>query len=107
VDLVEATLKASMGDSIPDMAMTESSGVWSNYMILSTKSGIFKDLVFESDFEKNNLLEIHCTAKKGDRVEAYRNTSHSLGTILFRASSVKSMIEITANMEKYYHVEVE
>lgn len=107
VDLVEATLKAAMGDEIPKIEIAETKGVWSNYMLLSTQSGAFRRLVFDPEFEKDNLIEVHCTAKPGDKVEAYRNTSHSLGTILFKADSVGAMIEMTANMEKYYHVEVE
>lgn len=107
VDLVEATLKSSVGDSIENLLMVETSGVWSNYMIYSTKSGRFKRLVFDSKFEKKNLLEVHCTAQEGQEVCAYRNTSHSLGTILFKADSVEEMVSITSEMEKYYHVEVE
>lgn len=55
---------------------------------------------------KSNLLEVHCTAQPGDEVHAYQNTSHSLGTILFKANSVDEMIALTSNMEKHYRVEV-
>mgnify|MGYP003298044815 CR=1 FL=1 len=57
-------------------------------------------------FEKNNLLEVHCTARAGDPIHAYQNTSHSLGTILFKASTIDEMIEITSNIERYYDVQV-
>ena len=36
-----------------------------------------------------------------------QNTTHSLGTILFKADTVEEMIEITDNIEKYYQVIVE
>lgn len=107
VDMVGITLKAAMGDPLPPLGMVPTTGVWSNYMIYSTKSGKFKGLKFDSDFEKNNLLEVHCTAKPGDEIHAYQNTSHSLGTILFKARSVDVMIEITSNIERYYDVQVE
>lgn len=106
VDLVEVTLKAAMGDPLPRLSMVPTTGVWSNYMIYSTKSGKFERLAFDPEFEKNNLLEVHCTAKRGEEIHAYKNTSHSLGTILFKASSVEEMVKITDNIEKYYQVEV-
>lgn len=107
VDLVEITLKAAMGDPLPPLGMTETKGVWSNYMIYSTKTGKFKRLKFNPDFEKNNLLEVHCTASVGQEVHAYQNTSHSLGTILFKARTVEEMIGITSSIERYYWVDVE
>lgn len=76
-------------------------------MILSKKSGAFRELWFDEDFRKNNLLEVHCTAKPGDAVHAYQNTTHSLGTILFKANSVEEMVKITDNIESYYRVEID
>lgn len=107
VDLVDATLKAAMGDAVPHLEMTPTKGVFSNYMIYSTVSGRFKGLDFEPSFRSGNLLETHCTASCGDVVRAYQNTSHSLGTILFKAQSVDEMISITGNIQKYYKVVVE
>ena len=107
VDLVEATLKAAMGDAVPHLEMKSTKGVFSNYMIYSTVSGRFKALEFDASFRSNNLLEAHCTARLGDAVAAYQNTSHSLGTILFKAHSVDEMISITDNIQDYYRVVVE
>lgn len=107
VDLVNATLKAAMGDVIPHLEMTPTNGVFSNYMIYSTVSGRFKEIWFDPKFKEGNLLEVHCTAKPGDEVYAYQNTSHSLGTILFGARSVDEMISITDNIQDYYRVVVE
>ena len=76
-------------------------------MILSTRSGSFSGLWFDEQFEKNNLLDVYCTYKDGDKVSAYQNTTHSLGTILFKADSLEEITEITNNIEKYYRVEVE
>lgn len=106
VDLVTPTLQAAMGDPLPRLEMKDTVGVWSNYMIYSTVSGRFDRISFDPAFEKDNLLEVHCTAQPGDEVHAYQNTSHSLGTILFKANSVDEMIALTSNMEKHYRVEV-
>lgn len=106
VDLVTPTLQAAIGDPLPRIEMKDTVGVWSNYMIYSTVSGRFDRIAFDPAFEKDNLLEVHCTAQPGDEVHAYQNTSHSLGTILFKANSVDEMIALTSNMEKQYRVEV-
>lgn len=107
VDLIYYTIKGALGESCDGLHMTETKGVWSNYMILSKKAGVFKEICFDPKFKKNNLLDVYCTAKPGDQVYAYQNTTHSLGTILFKAESIEEMIEITDNIEKYYTVVVD
>ena len=104
VDMVEYTLKAAVGEDVSDLKMKKTKGFWSNYMILSTASGKYKEIWFDNKFKKNNLLEVHCSYNPGDQVTAYQNTTHSLGTILFKANSMKEMVNLTNNMEKYYKV---
>lgn len=106
VNMIDYTIKAAVGEDCSSLAMAETTGVWSNYMLLSKEHGVFDRIEFAPAFEKNNLLEVHCTAQKGDIVEAYRNTSHSLGTILFKAETVSEMIQITNNIEDYYRIVV-
>lgn len=105
VDLIEYTIKAAVGEDCSDLKMAESHGFFSNYMILSKKSGRFNGIRFDPDFEKNNLLSIFCTCKRGDLVSAYKNTSHSLGTILFKAESMDEIIRLTNNISDLYTVE--
>lgn len=107
VDMVEYTIKASVGEDCSALKMADTVGCFSNYMIYSTQSGKYKGIWFDEDFKKNNLLDVYCTYNDGDEVSAYQNTSHSLGTILFKAETVERMKEITDNMEKYYRVIVE
>lgn len=107
VDMVEYTLKAAVGEDCSEIKMTDTVGYYSNYMILSTVSGKYVGLKFDENFEKKNLLDVYCTYSKGDEVTAYQNTTHSLGTIIFRADSLEEMEELTANIDKYYKVIVE
>ncbi len=104
VDLVDYTIKGYMGENIDDLHMVSTKGVWSNYMIYSIKDGTYKGIAFDEKFKENNLLDVFCTYNIGDEVHAYQNTTHSLGTILFKADNVEEMIDITNNMEKYYKV---
>ena len=106
VDLIDYTIRAALGEDCSDLVMKNSTGYWSNYMILSKLSGEFDGIWFDSVFEKNNLLSVYCTYKKGEHVTAYKNTSDSLGTILFKANTLDEMIDITQNIDKYYKVKV-
>lgn len=104
VDMIDYTIRGALGEDCSDLKMAPTKGVYSNYMIYSTQAGKFDGIWFEDSFKKNNLLDVYCTYNDGDEVYAYQNTSHSLGTILFKAESVEEMIELTDNMEKNYKV---
>ena len=106
VDTVDYTIKAALGEDCSDLKMAPTKGFYSNYMIFSTQSGKFRGLWFDERFQKHNLLDVYCTYREGDEVTAYQNTTHSLGTILFKADSLEEMLEITNNMEQYYKVVV-
>ena len=106
VDMVEYTIKGALGEDCSSLKMADTVGVWSNYMLLSKEPGNFKEIWFDEQFKKNNLLEVHCTYKEGDEVFAYQNTTHSLGTILFKAQSLEEMLELTNNIDKYYRIVV-
>lgn len=104
VDLVDYTIWGALGMNCSSLKMEETKGVFSNYMIYSITSGKYKGLWFDEQFKKNNLLDVYCTYHEGDKVTAYQNTTHSLGTILFKAESIDEMIKITNNIENYYKV---
>ena len=107
VDLVRWTILGALGEDCSGLQMAETKGVFSNYMIMSHRAGRFKGIRFEENFEKHNLLDVYCTHKPGDPVTPYRNTTDSMGTILFRADTVEEMIRITSDMDAVYQVEVE
>ena len=107
VDLVKYTILGALGEDCSDLHMEETKKIVSNYMIMSHVGGSFKGIRFDEDFEKNNLLDVFCTYQSGDTVTPYKNTTDSMGTILFTASSVEEMIKITSDIDRYYQVEVE
>lgn len=107
VDLVYYTILGAIGEDCSELKMAPTVGYFSNYMIYSTVSGKYKGIWFEESFAKNNLLANYCTYHVGDNVTAYQNTTHSLGTILFKADSLEEMLQITNNMELYYKVLVD
>ena len=107
VDLVKYTILGALGEDCSDLKMTETKGIWSNYMIMSRVGGSFKGIEFDKKFETNNLLDVYCTAKNGDEVKPYKNTTDSLGTILFKADNIEEMKRMTSNMQEMYQVLVD
>lgn len=107
VDLVYYTIKGAIGEDCSELSMAPTKGFFSNYMIYSTVSGKYKGIWFDESFAQNNLLANYCTYNVGDNVTAYQNTTHSLGTILFKANSLEEMLQVTNNMELYYKVIVD
>lgn len=104
--MVPYVIKGALGEDCSDLHFAETTGFFSNYMILSTTSGAFDGLWFEEGFERDNLLEVHCTYDLGDEVHAYQNTTHSLGTILFKAASLEEMRYITDHIDEFFRVKV-
>ncbi len=104
VDMIDYTLRAAFGEDCSGLEMAETKGCFSNYMILSEVDGEFKELWFDEEFKKNNLLDVYCTHKEGDKVFAYKNTTHSLGTIVFKAENEDEMKKIVENINDYYKV---
>lgn len=107
VDLLEYTILAALGEDCSSLHMAETTCCVSNYKIMSHETGIFKRIVFDPEFEQKNLVCVYCTCKKGDEVKPYKNTSNSLGELIFMADSLEEMMNMTSDVEKFYHVEVE
>lgn len=104
VDLVEYTIKGALGEDCSNLTMARTQRIVSNYMIMSHEAGMFEKIIFDPIFERENLINVFCVANVGDFVHPYRNTTDSLGTILFKANTVEEMKSITSQMNKYYKV---
>lgn len=107
VDMVKYTILGALGDDCSDLSMKNTKGFYSNYKIMSHQSGKFIKVTYDPKFKTENLISEYCTCHPGDNVEPYKNTSNSLGEIIFKAESMEEMVEITSNIDRYYNVEVE
>lgn len=104
VDMVPYVIKAAAGEDCTDMKLSEPRGCWSNYMLHSTKSGVFERFDFEKDFEKNNLVSVVTSIERGDKVNAFQNAGDALGTLIIKYQSEGEMYDIIQNMDKYVKV---
>ena len=73
VDMVEYVIKAAIGESCESLKMAPVKGYWSNYMIHSSKTGLFDGFDVDDDFRKDHLVDIVSDAKIGDPVHYFRD----------------------------------
>ena len=107
VDLVEYTIKASMGEDCSDLTMKEFKGYYAYYAVHSLKEGILKGINFEKDFENNNIVEINLNYAIGDKIPAYTGSNGTLGILLLKFNSEDEMLNKIENINKYIKVELE
>lgn len=106
VDLIEYTIKAALGEDCSDLTMAKTKGYWSNYLINSADSGVFNGVEFDTDFEKNHVVEYELFVEKGDRISALTGGNAGLGIMLLKFSSMEEMVETMENMANFVKVKV-
>jgi Biotin carboxylase len=101
VNMVTYVIKAAMGEDCSDLHYVKPTGFWSNYMLHSKETGVFKGFLFDESFKKNNLVEIVSDIEIGNTVRAFQNAGDALGTIIIKYDSEKEMLDFISNPEKY------
>ena len=106
IDMVEYSIKASLGMNIDDLTMSEVNGYWSSYMIHSKQAGILDSVVLSEVLKKNNVIEFNMQYKKGARIDAFNGSNGTLGTIILKFSTQDEMLEKMDNMDKWVKVTI-
>ena len=107
VDLIEYTIKAALGEDCSDLKMVQPKGYWSCYTINSQKSGIFKGVEIDSEFEQSNIVEYELFAKPGDSIFAFTGSDKRLGLMVLKYNSMEEMLGKMNNMTNWVKVSVE
>lgn len=107
VDLVRYTIKAALGEDCSSLAMKEPIGFWSNYMVHSIESGNLKEIRMSDSISNRILIEFETSFKKGDPVNAFKNSGDALGTMILKYSSLEEMLSMMNQMYKFVNVVVE
>lgn len=107
VDMIKAAVKAAMGMSIDSITQPVYEGCWAEYVLHSEKAGKFKELWLDSEFRKNNVVEIDLWVDKGDTVHPFTSASFAIGTIVMKFASQEELENKLNNMIKYIKVILE
>lgn len=104
IDLLEYTIKATMGEDCSDLKMVEPKGFWSYYAVHSLKEGILKDIKIDKEIREKNIVESHMNYDLGEKVPAFKGSNTSLGILLMKFSSMNEMLYMMDNSDKWIEV---
>ena len=112
VNMVTWVIQAAAGDPI-DLSILNGKkempikGFWSNYMVHSNATGKFQSISYDSEFEKNHLVDFVNDLHVGDEVHRFRDAQDCIGEFILKYESMEQMFEVIKNIENYINVEVE
>lgn len=112
INMVTWVIQAAAGDSI-DLSVLRGrtempvKGCWSNYMVHSDKTGQFKSISFEKQFEKKHVVDFVNDLHVGDSIHRFRDAQDCIGELILKYADVDEMFDVIHNIEKYIHVETQ
>lgn len=112
VNMVTWVIQAAAGDPI-DLSILNGKkempikGYWSNYMVHSNATGKFQSISYDSEFEKNHLVDFVNDLHVGDEVHRFRDAQDCIGEFILKYESMDQMFEVIKDIENYINVKVE
>lgn len=107
VNLVELSIKAAMGDSLPSLKTVDPKGYYSYYVVHSNYSGILKNVQIEADIKNNHIISMHWNKSVGDKIEAFKGSNSAIGILLMKFTSMNQMLMLMDENIKWISVEVD
>lgn len=112
INMVTWVIQAAAGDPI-DLSVLRGKtempikGCWSNYMVHSDETGQFKSISFDSQFEKEHVVDFVNDLHVGDAIHRFRDAQDCIGELILKYADMDEMFKVIKNIESYLHVEVE
>ena len=106
IDMVEASIKACVGDDYSDALKIKYAKNASSYVIHSMETGVFKSLKIHP-YIQNRIVKQELFVKPGDKVMRFKNGGDSIGAMVISFDNTGQMNEMMDNMWKYIEVVVE
>jgi biotin carboxylase len=107
VDMIDYTIRATMGEDCSDIKMVEPKGYWSYYAIHSSRAGVLKEIQIDENVKANHIVESHLNYKMGDRVPAFTGANGSIGVLIMKFDSMEQMLDMMDHSDKWISVMVE
>ena len=112
INMVTWVIQAAAGDPIDLSALKGRiempvNGCWSNYMVHSDKTGKFKSIAFEEQFEKEHMVDFVNDLHVGDAIHRFRDAQDCIGELILKYADMDEMFDVIKNIKKYIHVEVQ
>lgn len=107
IDMIEYTIKSAVGEKCDDIKMKETNGFWSYYAIHSLKEGILKEIKIDEKVKKYNIVETHLNYEVNDYIPAFIGANACIGILIMRFNTMKEMLDMMDNSEKWINLIVE
>ncbi|MDM0763061.1 ATP-grasp domain-containing protein [Clostridium perfringens] len=106
VDLIGATVEASLGNFQFDLSINKDNEYYSTYVIHTAKSGILRNITFNKEIEGNIINKI-MYKNNLDKIEKFDGANKALGIIFLKYNSLEEEKYKMDNMNKFIQIEVE
>lgn len=106
VDMIEASIKACVGDEYTNALRIKKKAVASSYVIHSMTEGHFKELRIQEEL-KERIIKQELFVRKGDKVNAFKNGGDSLGAMVIAFDDIDQMNCMMDRMWEYIRVIVD
>ena len=103
VDLITATVRAAVGDTIEGVEQKTYNGHWAEVILHADKDGIFQSLDITPEM-KSQVIEEDLWVKAGDKVEAFNGANNAIGTLVLKFNSEEELVEALANQRQWLKV---
>lgn len=103
IDLIKATVDASIGIQPKDLKINQQDGYWSSYIVHSLVDGVF-DRIYLSNEIQEKIIEQEIYIKPGEQVFKFSGSHHTLGTMILKYQSLSEMQNMMKNMERHIRV---
>lgn len=106
VDLIAYSVEGALCKDCSNLKQSPTTGFYSSYILHSRKQGKVKEILIK-DRVKSKIREQNILIEKGDVVDKFDGSHHTLGTFILEFNNRNSMIEMMDEMHKHIFVEVE
>ena len=106
VDMVEYVIKAAIGENCNSLRMAPVKGCWSNYMIHSSKTGLFDGFDVEKSFRMDHLVDIVSDIKTGDPVHFFRDAQDCVAEAIVKYDTPEQMMQLIPELDQKIRVKI-
>ena len=105
VDLISATVEASLDNCININTITNKEGFYSTYILHSSKKGKLKDIVFKKDIE-NNIVDKVIYKEIGSDIEIFDGANKALGILFLQFDNFEELKYKMVHMNQFIDIQV-
>lgn len=105
VDMIEAAVKAAVGDNVSDIEQADFNGHWAEVILHSDKPGIFASIKIADEIQEN-VIERDLWITEGDKVGGFEGANEAIGTLVLKFDDSNRLDEVMSKLHDFIKVYV-